>query len=180
MSRSGTRSSTGLSTLYSHALTSALSPPCALTTGGRAWSSRGCPSLAADCTDTPWAGDWVFSASASIFALLKASAPGFRGVLPRPRRIDPAAMSSLIGSRRKEEALVGVRRERRDRQQEDRAGLRPFEACKRARQEALSIPHVPPELGPVAAPAQRRQPTREAPGGLAARLRGIVRRRRPT
>ena len=34
-----------------------------------------------------------------------------------------------------------------DRQQEDRAGLRPFAACKRARQEAFSIPHVPSELG---------------------------------
>ena len=80
---------------------------------------------------------------------------------------------------RKEEALAGVRRERQDRQQKDRAGLRPFEACKRARQEAFSIPYVPPELGPTAAPAQRRQPAREVPGGLAARQRGLARRRRP-
>ena len=81
---------------------------------------------------------------------------------------------------RKEEALAGAQRERKDRQQEDRAGLRPFEACKRARQEAFSIPHVPSELGPTAAPAQRRLQAREAPGGLATRLRAIERRRRST
>ena len=81
---------------------------------------------------------------------------------------------------RKEEALAGAQRERKDRQQEDRAGLRPFAACKRARQEAFSIPHVPSELGPTAAPAQRRLPAREAPGGLATRLRAIERRRRST
>ena len=73
---------------------------------------------------------------------------------------------------RKEEALAGAQRERKDRQQEDRAGLRPFAACKRARQEAFSIPHVPSELGPTAAPAQRRLPAREAPGGLATRPTG--------
>ena len=39
--------------------------------------------------------------------------------------------------------------------------------------------YVPPELGPTAAPAQRRQPAREAPGGLAARQRGVARRRKP-
>ena len=89
------------------------------------------------------------------------------------------ALSKAQSLARKEEALAEVRRERQDRQQEDRAGLRPFEACKRARQEAFSIPYVPPELGPTAAPAQRRQPAREAPGGLAARLRGIARRRKP-
>ena len=61
---------------------------------------------------------------------------------------------------RREETLAEARRERKDRQQEDRAGLRPFEACKRARQEAFSIPHVPSEFGPTAAPAQRRMPAR--------------------
>ena len=90
------------------------------------------------------------------------------------------AQDKAQGLARKEEALAGAQRERKDRQQEDRAGLRPFAACKRARQEAFSIPHVPSELGPAAAPAQRRLPAREAPGGLATRLRAIERRRRST
>ena len=89
------------------------------------------------------------------------------------------ALSKAQSLARKEEARAAARRERQDRRQEDRAGLRPFEACKRARQEAYSIPYVPPEFGPTAAPAQRRQPAREAPGGLAARQRGLARRRRP-
>ena len=111
---------------------------------------------------------------------------GRRGLSPSPLARAAAKQlahksyeSRLASGGCRTEALAGVRRERQDRQQEDRAGLRPFEACKRARQEAFSIPHVPPELGPTAAPAQRRQPAREAPGGLAARLRGIARRRKP-
>ena len=61
--------------------------------------------------------------------------------------------------------MAEARRERKDRQQEDRAGLRPFEACKRARQEAFSIPRDPSEFGPAAAPAQRRVHTRRRPPG---------------
>ena len=76
----------------------------------------------------------------------------------------------------REEAAAAAQRERKDRQREDRAGTRPFEVCKRARQEAFSIPCNPPDLGPAAAPAQRAVHTREAPWGLAARLRVLARR----
>ena len=78
----------------------------------------------------------------------------------------------------REEVLAAARRERKDRQQEDRAGSWPFEACKRARQEAYSISGDPLEFGPAAAPAQRMVHTREAPGGLAARQRALARRGR--
>ena len=76
----------------------------------------------------------------------------------------------------REEAAAAAQRERKDRQREDRAGTRPFEVCKRARQEAFSIPCNPPDLGPAAALAQRAVHTREAPWGLAARLRVLSRR----
>ena len=45
---------------------------------------------------------------------------------------------------RRAEAAAVEREECKDRQREDTAGTRPFEACKRARQEAFSIPHVQP------------------------------------
>ena len=89
---------------------------------------------------------------------------------------DARAKAELLAGR--EEVLAAARRERKDRQQEDRAGSRPFEACKRARQEAYSIPGEPLEFGPAAAPAQRMVHTREAPGGIAARQRALARRGR--
>ena len=51
---------------------------------------------------------------------------------------------------RRAESAAAVREARMDRQREDRAGTRPYEACKRARQEAFSIPHSPLDFGPRA------------------------------
>ena len=78
---------------------------------------------------------------------------------------------------RRAEAAAVEREECKDRQREDTAGTRPFEACKRARQEAFSIPHSPLEFGPPAAPERIAGSKRAGvPGGIASRLRKLARR----